>query len=171
MKRFVLLFAVLAGLGLLAPAAHAKAQKGKAKTLVVDVLFEETNATFVDLNGNNESDPGDSFVGNFDVFRRGTSRLIGTAAFSSLVVSTEGGETSLFSAALRLNRGDIFLEGVTGPDDPLVVFDAIVGGTRKFKGARGQARETPMGEGDDTSEASSIIRVKLTYTTDRGRKK
>ncbi len=173
MKRLVLLAVVLGGFCLLAaPAVAAKKDgKGKKTTLVVDVLVEESRTSFVDVNGNGEPDAGDAFVGAVDVFRKGTRRVIGTAAFSNLVVSTEGDGSALFSAALRLNGGDIFLEGLTTFQDEPVVFDAIVGGTKKYKGARGQAREKVIGEGDDTSAPSTEIRVRLTFTTDAKKKK
>src|SRR3712207_932297 len=130
MKRLVMLAAVLACAGLLVGPATAGAKKKKEKetTLVVDVLLQESRLTFVDVNQNGEPDPGDSFMGTVDVFRRGTRTRIGTATFTNLVVSSR---FALFSAAVRLRDGDLFLQGLTPLDEEEdVTYDAIVGGTR-----------------------------------------
>jgi hypothetical protein len=168
MKRLVVPAAVLAGLCLVAapPAVAAK----KHHKLVVDVELDESRTTFVDLNENGQPDAGDSFLGTIDVYRKGTRRRIGTVSFTNLITSTEGDGRALFSAALSLNGGDIFVEGVTTMADAPVVYDAIVGGTRKYRGARGQARERTIGEGPDTSNPTVVIRVKLVFTTERPKK-
>jgi hypothetical protein len=158
MLRRAVVTCVAVCLGVLAgPAAAAQ-----ARTLVVDVQIFNDAVTAVDANQNGEEDAGDYVVGTADILRRGTSRKIGTVSFTSLRVSASGFE--LFSAALRLRGADLFLEGHVAPDDD-VAFDAIVGGTRRFRGARGQVRERNLGEGDDTSTPSFKIRLRMTFTT------
>jgi hypothetical protein len=174
MKRLVMLAAVLASAGLLVAPAQAKSGKDRkgdrTVTRVVDVLVDDAFTTFVDINQNGQPDPGDAFVGTVDVFRRGTEDKIGTASFSVYVVSLRGDGFALFNAALRLKRGDIFLKGLTSLAEPPVSFDAIVGGTRAFKGARGQAVERMIDEGPDTSTSAALIRGTLKFTTLRKKK-
>jgi hypothetical protein len=171
MKRLVMLVAVFACAGLLVGPAAAGAQKKKEKktTLVVDVLLQEERLTFVDINQNGRPDPGDSFMGTIDVFRRGTRTRIGSVTFTNLVVSSR---FALFSAAVRLRDGDLYLEGLTNlTEEEDVTYDAIVGGTRAYKGARGQAKERVIGEGDDTSADDVLIRVELSFKTLAKKKK
>jgi hypothetical protein len=164
MLRLAVSICVVVCLGVLAgPAAAAQ-----ARTLVVDVQVFNDAVTAVDANQNGEEDAGDYVVGTADILRRGTSHKIGTASFTSLRTSASGFD--LLSAALRLPGGDIFLEGHVAPGDD-VAFDAIVGGTKRFKGARGQVRERNLGEGDDTTMPSFKIRLRMTFTTERGKKK
>jgi hypothetical protein len=166
MPRLAALTCVLLCLGVLAGPAAAQRDGERARTLVVDVLVMNDAVTVVDANQSGAEDAGDYIVGTADILRRGTSRKIGTASFTALRVSDSGFE--LFSAALRLRGADLFVEGHIAPGD-VVAFDAIVGGTKRFAGARGQVRERNLGEGDDTSAPSFRIRLRMTFTTLRGR--
>jgi hypothetical protein len=122
------------------------------------------DVTVVDANP--DGTVGDYVVGTVDVFCPGSQEKIGTAGFKSLEADRG---FQLLSAAVRLKRGDIFLDGLTSNTDGRVVFDAIVGGTRTFAGARGEARERSLGEGDDTSEGSNLNRVTLKFRTENAR--
>ncbi|HWT25751.1 MAG TPA: hypothetical protein VN213_19760 [Solirubrobacteraceae bacterium] len=168
MKRLVVLACAVASLGLLAgPALAAGTKDGKerARTLVVDVLVMNADVMVVDANpANPEGEAGDYVVGTAAVFRRGTRDRIGTASFTSLFV---GDGFELFDAALRIRGDDIFVKEHLTPNEAnaAVIRGAIVGGTGRFKGARGVARERSLGEGDDTTMTSFLIRVRLRFTT------
>jgi hypothetical protein len=146
-------------------AAGGKHGKGKGDTLRLVAVQEQFE--FIDVGAPGTS-LGDYFVFSDILYRRGEE--VGTSGGQCVVVAGTppyATFTAQCVATLDLERGQITLQGLVefqGEDDMSPFTVAITGGTGKYRGASGEARLRPRGEGE--------LVYKLSFDSkDHGKKK
>lgn len=167
--RRVLILVGIAVLGVAAPAEAAP--KGTlvfdVKTMIADVTISERGTP------DNLPDQGEVVTGFGTILRKGTDRKIGTLHATQTVtqVISKGSETqppvltTLAYGVHHLRGGKIFTMISLGADPRVVEVGAIVGGTGRYKGARGEIRDRVL----RTTETFQRSRQTLRFSSDRER--
>jgi hypothetical protein len=155
---------VVLGVLMTGPAVATADGKGKR---VLRIVATETQFEFLDL-GTPGPSLGDELVFSERLSRRG--RPVGVSGVVCTATQVEPPYDDLMFhcvGTLKLRRGQITLQGlieVQGEDDPGPFTVAITGGTGKYRGASGEARLRPRGEGE--------LVYKLSFDSkDHGKKK
>lgn len=169
--RRVLVLVGIAVLGVAVPAEAAP--KGK---LVLDVRTRPADVTNIDQGTpNNSLDQGERITGFGTVLRKGTNRRIGTVHFDQTVTQliSPGSDTQppvgrgLGHLIYELRGGNIFVMYMASEDARgYTEVGAIIGGTGRYKDARGESRLSRFLEGD---ENSSLARYTLRFSSGRER--
>jgi hypothetical protein len=142
--RPVLVLVGIAALGVAAPAEAAP--KGK---LVFDVKVMTADITITELGTpNNLLDQGEVITAFGTALKKGTNRKIGTWHGTQTVtqLTRKGSDTqlpvltALAYGVYHLRGGKIFTMVSSGADPRVVAVGAIVGGTGRYKDARGEVR-------------------------------
>ena len=166
--RRVLVLVGIAVLGVAAPAEAAP--KGK---LVLDVRFMLADATNVERGTpNNEPDQGDRITAFGTVLRKGTNRRIGTAHFDQVVTQAvgKGSETPVLRGlgymVFELRGGNIFVMTLASEvESGYTEVGAIIGGTGRYKDARGESRYRLL----EGNENFALARYTLRFSSGRER--
>ena len=168
--RRVLVLVGIAVLGVAAPAEAAP--KGK---LVLDVKIMNADVAFNERGTpDNLPDQGEVVTGFGTVLRKGTNRVIGSAHFTQTVTQliSKGSETeppeltSLAHGVHQLRGGKIFSMISLGADPRVVEVGAIIGGTGRYRGARGEIRDRIL----EFNEDFQLSRQTLRFTNGRERR-
>ncbi len=141
--------AMVAGTVAMAPVAAAEAAPTRGK-LVVDARINHEDVHLNEAQGinppNQQPDVGETIMGSGVVFRKGTERRIGTTHFFQALtrVDSVGSQTeppdliTLTYGVTKVPGGKIYAMIDLGADPEKVEKGAIVGGTGKYRGARGE---------------------------------
>ena len=162
--RRVLVLAAIAALGVAAPAEAVP--KGK---LVIDVKTMLRDVTFAEPGNNppnDRPDQGESITAFGTVLKKGTNKKIGTLHATQTVTqvlspgsATEPPElTTLAYGVYHLRGGKLFGMLSAGADPRVTEFGAIVGGTGKYRGARGDFRDRIIEQTEDYQLTRQTIR-------------
>jgi hypothetical protein len=167
--RRVLVLVGVAVLGVAAPAEAAPTGK-----LVFDVKIMAADITINERGTpDNQPDQGERVTGFGSVLKKGTNRKIGTAHFDQVVtqVVSEGSETqppvltSLAYGVYQLRGGKIFTMISLGADPRVTEVGAIIGGTGRYKDARGEFRDRIL----EFNENFQLSRQTLRFSSRRER--
>ncbi len=142
MKAFLSMALALLSLALLAPGAQAR----PTGTLTFDIRTLTEDVVFTDPNSNQAPDVGEAAFIHGVALRRGTNRRIGVIHATNTItqVVNAGSETSppglrlFLHGVVRLRTGDIFVDALVGSDPEVTERGAVIGGTRRYRGARGE---------------------------------
>ena len=168
--RRVLVLVGIAVLGVAAPAEAAP--KGK---LVLDLKIMNTDVTINELGTpDNLPDQGEVITVFGTVLKRSTNRRIGNFHATQTVtqVISKGSETeppvltSLAHGVHQLRGGKIFSMISLGADPRVGEVGAIIGGTGRYKGARGTIHDRVL----QFNENFQLSRQTLRFSTSRERR-
>ncbi len=148
MRRLLLLIAVAGALAVAVPAMAGQ-------TVIRFVEIDQPNLDhFVDVNHNNQGDPGSVFIGTSYLYKwAGTKKgaRIGTANIICTVVGSNSGQCA---GTFSLPGGKITAAGYIefGGTDTV----PITGGTGKYVGAKGTFSSRSLG-GQDSNNSADVI--------------
>jgi hypothetical protein len=157
MRRFALVVAV--GLAVAVPLAvtslgAASRPGGRAKT-TVKVYAEQTSNALVDVDGDRKASAGDMAVTAYNDYTRRGGRKLGIGTAVCTLVDPAAGVTSCV-ASDSLPGGTVMEQCTLKTSDPSIRC-AIVGGTRRYRNARGEVIGQPL----DPQASKLVVRFTL----------
>ncbi len=164
MKIFLPMTIALMSVALLAPSAQAQPRG----TLKFDIRTSTADVVFTDPNNNQQPDVGEGAFIHGVAMRRGTNRRVGTIHATNTVVQVVSAGTAttppdlrlFLNGVVRLRGGAIFVTAITGSDPRVTERGAVIGGTRHYRGARGEFTTRII----EQTEQHQLERVTIRFT-------